>query len=200
MSSLLTALCYVTIKWLVSVLKHSSTVAYSFPPFSDTGLTAGPAAVLTTNAASLVCYLGNRRAVMAWGVWTCPTWERMRLFPDAEGLLCTPGICLACSHTQRQPLYLQFYTGHILLLDYTGTFPARWTRVVDPEKKGENKGSKALWQPFFKLLLSPVKVWDLLNLRLSHGNLPEEEPHEPWTCLQSLLPQPTLLLLSCMRL
>lgn len=49
------------------------------------------------NAVSLVCFLGNRRVATAWGRWSCPTWERTRLSPDAEASSRT--VLSSCLHT-----------------------------------------------------------------------------------------------------
>lgn len=56
----------------------------------------------------MLCYLGNRRVAMAWGVWTCPTWERMRLFPDAEGILCMSISAYLRQHNTTQHPFTSF--------------------------------------------------------------------------------------------
>lgn len=40
-----------------------------------------------------VCFLGNKRARKACGAWTCPSWARMKFFPDNCGRL-TQGKCI----------------------------------------------------------------------------------------------------------
>ncbi len=36
---------------------------------------------------TFVCFLGNNRARKACGAWTCPSWVRMKFFPDSCGRL-----------------------------------------------------------------------------------------------------------------
>lgn len=39
------------------------------------------------STSTFVCFLGNKRARKACGAWTCPSWARMKFFPDSCGYL-----------------------------------------------------------------------------------------------------------------
>lgn len=151
---MLAAWHHVTIWWLLLVLKHSSTAAYSFLcSLIQDWLQLESSAV--TNAVSLVCYLGNRRVVMAWGLWTCPTWERMRLFPDAEGWLCMlASACLPACNTARHP-----FTHSFMLAAYTYVHSPGGGWLWQMQRGGKRLRTRGTLTTFSKAFYSIPSCW-----------------------------------------
>lgn len=180
--------------WFQLVSIRILTIAYSFLCLPIQDWQQAHCGTIT-NAVSLVCYLGNKRVVMAWGVWTCPTWERMRLFPDAEGLLCTlASACLRPDSTT--PLYSQFYTEQ--------PTPLYISQEVDKysghRKKGEMKDISR-FDNISKAFI-PFSPLERLSLGVAGFETISSRKGSSWivNLSSAIIAQPTLLLLSCMHL
>lgn len=82
----------------------------------------------------MCCFSGNRRVLTLWGA--CPTWERMKLFPDNMH----SGILLSTTTQHNSPLHSSELAIDRLLLVF-------WKVGTHVEKREEFSSSEALCHP-----------------------------------------------------